>query len=96
VAVSGAEVAMAPCFIHGGVFGFDPEAVCSVLVDPETGRPPDVGPDGQAITPDPEAVQRSVRKPVCDDCMERANRARVAAGQAPVELARDRLRRSWP
>ncbi|MEU6935088.1 hypothetical protein AB0A05_39170, partial [Streptomyces sp. NPDC046374] len=49
----------------------------SMLIDPETGLPPDVAPDGHAVTPSPEAVARSQRRPLCQSCLDD-----VAAGGA--------------
>jgi hypothetical protein len=35
-----AVVALGPCFVHGGIFAFDPDRVPTVLVDPETSMLP--------------------------------------------------------
>ncbi|WP_435060497.1 hypothetical protein [Streptomyces sp. bgisy060] len=44
----------------------------SLLIDPETGLPPDVTPDGRHVTPSPEATARSRRRPVCQSCLNDA------------------------
>ena len=71
-------IAMAPCHVHGGVFAFDPDQVQSVLIDPETGRPPDVDEAGYLLPPDPsqaERIARSVRRPICPACCKMLNEA---------------------
>lgn len=73
-------VAMGLCFVHGGLFSFDPETVPSVLIDPRTNRPPAAG--------DAEAIGRAVREPVCDDCLAVINPQRVAGGLPPIEHGR--------
>lgn len=72
--------ALGPCFIHGGLFMYDPYRVPSILVDPETGRPPDVTAEGQRCEPSPEALGRSARQPYCPDCAKRLNREARARG----------------
>jgi hypothetical protein len=43
----------------------------SLLIDPETGLPPDVDPQtGAQVEPSPEAVKRSKRRPICGSCLE--------------------------
>lgn len=42
----------------------------SMLIDPETGLPPDVTADGHRVTPPPEAVARSRRRPLCLSCLD--------------------------
>jgi hypothetical protein len=67
------EVGMAPCYIHGGVFEFNPYKVAAVLVDPVTGAPPDVDPD--PATPSLDArVARSVQRFICVPCCQEVNR----------------------
>jgi hypothetical protein len=77
--MTGIMVATAPCYVHGGFFEFHPDFVVSVLVDPETGMPPDLVKDPGSgiltrISPSPEAVDRSIARPVCADCCKRINR----------------------
>ncbi len=68
-------LAFAPCFTDGQVFGFNPETVISVPIDPQTNRPPDVDEHGGHITPDPAAVARAVRMPICNACARRVGHA---------------------
>lgn len=67
----GYTLALAACFACGETFGFNPHTVISVPIDPETNRPPDVGPEGQNVTPDPAALARAVRMPLCHGCVRR-------------------------
>lgn len=70
--MTGIMRALGTCYAHDGAFWFDPEHVNVVLVDPVTGRPPDVGPDPD--TPDDEARRaRSAWQPVCVQCCDRVN-----------------------
>lgn len=76
--------ASGPCVIHGGYFAYDPELVPTVLIDPYTGRPPDVDETGQRCEPSPEAVARSLREPYCPGCARRLNAEAVRLGYDPV------------
>jgi hypothetical protein len=52
-----------------------PNCVMGLPIDPETNLPPDVEWDGtgyRKITPDPDAVRRAVKHPVCDACANKA------------------------
>ncbi|GAB2572577.1 hypothetical protein GCM10027168_01740 [Streptomyces capparidis] len=79
-----------------------PECVNVVRIDPETGLPPDVVVlDGEARhnpNPDPAAFERSVKQPVCDDCvayrneLTRAGSERARHHDGTVMLAADRHR----
>lgn len=62
-------LALGRCFTCDKAFDFDPESVTTVLIDPVTNRPPDVGPDAERIDPDPIAVDRAVPKLVCPECV---------------------------
>lgn len=42
----------------------------SLLIDPETGLPPDISPDGHRVVPSPEATARARRRPLCRPCAE--------------------------
>ncbi|MEU0720801.1 hypothetical protein ABZ498_26915 [Streptomyces lavendulocolor] len=42
----------------------------SILIDPETGLPPGVSPDGQPVAPTPEATARARRRPLCQSCID--------------------------
>lgn len=78
-------IAMGPCHVCGGIFGFDPDRVTSVLIDPETGRPPDVDEDGNFVDLETEAegVARSSRRPVCPRCCKALNAELARRGQGP-------------
>lgn len=69
---------VAPCVICGKRFVFDPDRVPVVLVDPQTGRPPDVDSHGNRQEADPAAVERAETRPYCPNCARRLN---IAAGQ---------------
>lgn len=66
----GAIIGIAPCFCCKQPFAFDPDRVQAVPIDPETGRPPDMGGD----------PQRAVNQPLCPGCCTMANPQRKAAG----------------
>jgi hypothetical protein len=76
-------IAYGPCHVHGGIFGFDPDRVTSVLIDPLTGCPPDVDPvTGLPVpVPDPARMARSVKQPVCPDCCRALNNILRGRGQ---------------
>lgn len=63
--------ALGRCWSCGALFGFDPDRVPSVPIDPATNTPPDMGGD----------AARAVRQPVCAACIERANDKRRASGE---------------
>lgn len=67
----GGMVAVGPCHLCAGVFQYCPLTVPSVLIDPVTGVPPDVG------GTDP---QRATRRAVCPTCVGRVETARAAQG----------------
>jgi hypothetical protein len=92
----GVMIGLGPCYLHGGLFEFDPDTVVTVLVDPQTGRPPDVGESGEPCTVDPAAEARAVQRPICDPCVEtKVNPALRDAGRPGWKLARDR-EGGWP
>ncbi|WP_188195389.1 hypothetical protein [Nonomuraea sp. SYSU D8015] len=62
------------CFSCKREFTFDPAEAPTVLVDPETGRPPGLTGLGTLRPATPEAVARSSDQPVCPDCLDRAKR----------------------
>lgn len=68
---------------------FHPDLVPSILIDPATGRPPDVGEDNQPIPLTDEARARSVARPLCRPCVDAMNRGghniRVLPGAYPAE-----------
>ncbi|MGH3540779.1 MAG: hypothetical protein ACRDTO_00140 [Mycobacterium sp.] len=77
--MTGAVVAIAPCFACGNPFAFNPDTVPSCPVDPLTGLPPDLGGD----------QYRAVRQPICPHCRREANPRRVAAGLTPWPIDED-------
>jgi hypothetical protein len=76
--------ALGPCFVHGGIFAFDPDRVPTVLVDPETGRPLDVDAAGRLCEPPPGALGRSQKRPYCPGCAKAMNAVRAAWGQSRI------------
>jgi hypothetical protein len=66
-------VVLGPCVVCDGVFAYDPDRVPSILIDPDTGQPPDVAPDGGWVPASPEASARSRREPYCPECARRLN-----------------------
>ena len=72
---SGRTIAYGPCYGCGLLFAFDPDRVTSILVDPHTGRPPNVDKHARRITPDPAALARAQRLPLCPGCVELRDRA---------------------
>lgn len=69
------EIAFGNCFVHGGLFMFDPDTVTSVLIDPVTGLPPDMGGN----------ERRARREPVCPACCKAANPERARRGLEPLD-----------
>lgn len=64
------------CTVCGKPATTCPMCTNAILIDPETNIPPDVMPSGRGfkqIEPTPEAMARSIKKPVCDDCILQAN-----------------------
>jgi len=70
-----------PCFTCGRVFSYNPNHVPSIFIDPQTNLPPDVSP-----APDGKGMQRARREPLCEACVTRANRDRVAQGKEPFPV----------
>ncbi|MFD6967374.1 hypothetical protein [Streptomyces sp. NPDC059949] len=42
----------------------------SILIDPETGLPPEISPEGHRVAPSPEATARARRQPLCRSCID--------------------------
>lgn len=91
--MTGAFVAITPCYGCGSLFEADPDSCPSILVDPQTNKAPDVDTEhvraGALCASDGEywpcasfsaAVQRSIRRPICPSCCETANPIRKKAG----------------
>ena len=70
------EVVFGTCFSCRRPFTFNPYLVPSIPIDPETGRPPDMGGD----------ASRARREPVCPDCIGRANAIRRADGRPLIDV----------
>jgi len=52
-----------------------PNCVIGLPIDPETNLPPDLvreGNDFRKIEPDPSAVRRAIKHPICDGCANKA------------------------
>jgi hypothetical protein len=64
-------VAVAPCWCCRTVFGFDPDTVISIPIDPDRQLPPDLGGD-----PD-----KAILMPLCSGCVARASE-QLAAGRS--------------
>lgn len=77
-------IAFGPCCVCGNVFSFNPDQVPSILMDPETGRPPDVDENGHPTQPSPEAAARAVKRPYCPVCAKALNTERRARGEEPI------------
>ena len=96
--MTGVELAILECANCGARFTACPQCVCAVRIDPQTGFPPDVRViDGKAVhnpSPDPEAVQRSEKRPVCDNCVRRRNGKAAARMQGPWETWEERHART--
>jgi hypothetical protein len=73
-------VAFGRCWICRRTFSFHPERVTSVLIDPLSGKPPDLGGD----------PGRARREPVCPSCCVRVNIERRDRG-LPLLDERDSL-----
>lgn len=79
-----AIIAIGRCFTCRKKFTFNPDRVPSVLIDPETNRPPDVDASGQRIDPSKAAIERSVKRPYCPYCAKTMNMLLRERGEAPV------------
>lgn len=79
---------IAGCYSCGRSFTFCLECVTVVAVDPTTNRPPDVDTHGEVCTPDPDAMARTVARPLCVPCTTLANTVRPAGKQIETETTR--------
>jgi hypothetical protein len=82
--VTGEYLALLRCVDCRNGFMACPDCVNTIRIDPATGLPPDVEViDGKAVhkEPDPEATARSVKQPVCDDCIRERNRTYDRGGE---------------
>jgi hypothetical protein len=80
----GGFVALSECWVHKGIFEFDPDTVLTILIDPRTRLPTDVDADGNKITQDPAAIERSVQQPICPRCVALLDAEAVRRGMTPV------------
>ncbi|GAA3788038.1 hypothetical protein GCM10022226_03250 [Sphaerisporangium flaviroseum] len=62
------------CYACKRTFGFIPATATTVMIDPETGLPPGMTVLGSFREPTAEATARSVREPICPDCVAKAKR----------------------
>jgi hypothetical protein len=81
-------IATGPCYMHPGLFSFDPDRVVTIWVDPETDCPPDVDPVTlQPISHDAPRFEtrmaRSVQQMICPACCKQLNDHLRAHGQEP-------------
>jgi|SRR5215475_1950320 len=75
----GFSVVVANCWACGRTFTFNPFTVPSIPIDPETKYPPD-------MNPRPGGMERAVRQPVCETCVELANERRRSMGLPLIEV----------
>lgn len=81
-------IIMGNCGNCGAVTGGCPKCINTIGIDPETMMPPDVEISGGVavrIEPSPEAIERTVRMPLCDNCV-------IAAQQYKPELETEKSR----
>lgn len=85
----GRFIAFGRCWGCGRSFTFDPDLVPSIPIDPETGWALDVDPrDGTLREFTADEYARSVKQPVCADCVELANAKRADAGRPLIHVLR--------
>lgn len=104
--MGGAYLALFVCFNCREPFHACPECVNTIRIDPVTELPPDserdmsTGKLRHVENPDPAAVARSQKQPVCDGCIEVRNRVYLEGRPEGAhitglwELAEDRHRRA--
>lgn len=78
--MTGAMVAVGPCWACGRNFLFDPELVCSISICAGCDRPPDMHED--SCTRNHESVSR----PLCLDCVAKANEQRALINRPQVQI----------
>ncbi|MEU7862206.1 hypothetical protein [Nonomuraea sp. NPDC049141] len=61
------------CHACKRAFRFNPATVTTAMIDPETGLLPGMTVLGTVREPTAEAVARSVKEPICPDCVKRAS-----------------------
>lgn len=83
-------IGMGECWEHKGQFGYNPETVVRILIDPMTAMPPDLDAQGRRKIVTPEVRARSIQVVVCDPCVARANLGRAKHGLPPIPLSTQR------
>lgn len=73
--MTGYMIATGRCWACRSYFEFHPDLVTSILIDPVTQRPPDLGGD----------PARARREPICPRCCQLLNPERAARGLAPLD-----------
>ena len=61
------------CYTCKRTFRFTPATVTTAMIDPETGLLPGMTVLGTLREPTAEAVARSVKQPICPDCVKKAS-----------------------
>jgi hypothetical protein len=75
-------VAIGLCWSCGVNFGFHPDTVVSIPIDPDNGLPPDLGGDPAKV----------IKHPVCNGCVEAANPQRQRNGVPLLKPAKESTR----
>jgi hypothetical protein len=78
--VTGEYIALGTCYGCKRTFGFDPGTVTVILIDPQTGRPPDVAADATRLATPTCPSDQCRQDFVCPSCVARANAERVRLG----------------
>lgn len=60
--IDGGLLGLGACYVHGGLFHFDPDTVPAVVIDCHTRQPI------RASAPRPDDA---IAAPICDDCADR-------------------------
>lgn len=79
--MTGEFIGMGPCYGCGRIFKFNPETVPSIPIDPITRVSPD-----QSDPPTP--IERAVKQPLCEPCIEFVNAKRAEKGMKPWPVLR--------
>jgi hypothetical protein len=74
------------CYACKRTFGFTQASVTTIMIDPETGLPPDRSVLGTTREPTPEATARATRQPICPDCLDQARRFKEFMQRPPMEF----------
>jgi hypothetical protein len=82
-------IAFGRCWSCRRSFAFDPDLVPSIPIDPETDSPLDVNPDGSLREFSADEYARSVKRPICEDCVDLANAERAKNGRPLIVVYDD-------